>query len=444
MVRSLPALACFGLALAMSGCGDSFALGGGGSGAGSVADDDDEDGGTDGGGDTRDGGEDTGGGGGDGEVEDCTIQNQTDFVFNTMYERYLWWEDIPAVDPSQYDDARSLAIDMRYTALDRWTNVADKGISNAWSMGGKYVGYGFSTRRENGNVRIAVVDPGSPAYDAGVVRGDKIVSINGMTVAELDAGGLWGEAYGPNEPGIAADYVFEDLGGTTYAATLIRDWVDITAVPVHATFDSPEGKIGYVHFTKFVDPARAELDAAFDSFVAAGVERLIVDLRYNGGGSLSMTRHLNNLALGAGAEGEVSYALRHNDMMAEEWDRTYLFENLANSLAPEKVVFITSGSTLSASEAVINGIVPFVDSAIVGSTTGGKPVGTKSYEFCEQLLKPIGFRIINGVGNADYYDGFAPDCDATDDLLTPLGDPTEAMLAVALSVAADQGCPVTP
>src|SRR5690606_6344826 len=119
-------------------------------------------------------------------------------------------------------------------------------------------------------------------------------------------------------------------------------------VPVHRVFESANGPVGYLVFSRFVVDARSELDAAFDTFTAAGVERLVIDLRYNGGGSLSMARHLNNLAAGARAEGEISYQLRHNEFMAEEYDRVYYFENLANSVNPEQVIFLTTGSTQSA------------------------------------------------------------------------------------------------
>lgn len=421
-------------------CSDAVGLAGGTGGSGESG----EEVGSNGSSGSSSGDEGSSGGGseGDGGEEDCSDAGQKQFVFEQMQSKYLWWDLMPEVDVADFDDARSLAVGMRYTQLDRWTRVKNKAIANAWTMEGKFIGYGFSTRRDaDDNVRISIVDANSPASAAGVFRGYKIISINGISKEELDDTGGWSSAYGPSEPGISADFVFEDLTGAQFSTTLTRDWIDSVSVPVHRIFDTPSGQVGYILFTKFVSDAREELDAAFDAFSAAGVRRLIIDLRYNGGGTLSMARHLNNLAAGARAEGEISYELRHNEFLAQDKDRTYLFENLPNSLDPVQVVFITTGSTQSASETVINGILPHTQVDLVGSPTAGKPVGTKNYEFCEQLLSPISFRMNNSNGDADYYDGFPVDCDVSDDLLHQLGDEDEGMLAAALALAVGGSCP---
>jgi hypothetical protein len=391
--------------------------------------------------------EESGEGGEDGSSDDagpddCSLESQRQFVFDSMYDHYLWSELIPDVVLEDYETAADLALAMRYPTLDIWTRVKDKGIANAWVMEGKFIGYGFSTRRDaDDNVRLSFIDPNSPASAEGLERGWIIKSINGMTKAELDEAGTWSEAFGPSEPGVSADYVFETLAGEEVALTLTRDWIDSITVPVHGIYDTDAGPVGYLLFTKFVDDAAPELEAAFASFTDAGVERLIIDFRYNGGGSLSMTRHLNNLTLGKRVEGEVSYTLTHNPMMAEEFDRIYYFEDLAQSMDLSKIVFITTGSTKSASEAVINSLEPHTDVQLVGSQTAGKPVGTRNYEFCEQLLTPISFTIRNSVGNANYYDGMEVDCAADDDLLHAFGDAEEGMLSAALALASDAACP---
>lgn len=373
---------------------------------------------------------------------DCSLESQRQFVFDSMYEHYLWPDLIPEVVLEDYESASELAVAMRNPELDIWTRVKNKGTANAWTMEGKFIGYGFSTRRDaDDNVRLSFVDPNSPSSAEGMERGWIIKSINGLSKEELDEAGSWSANYGPSEPGIMADFVFENLAGEDVALTLTRDWIDSVTVPVSGIYDTAAGPVGYLLFTKFVDDAAPELEAAFDSFIAAGVERLIIDFRYNGGGSLSMTRHLNNLALGARAEGEISYTLTHNEAMAEEYDRVYYFENLAQSMNLVKVVFITTGSTKSASEAVINSLEPHSDVRLVGSQTAGKPVGTKNYEFCEQFLSPISFTIENSVGNTDYYGGMEVDCEAEDDLVHQFGASDEGMLIAALAIAAGEACP---
>lgn len=427
------------LAGTSAGCGDAIGLAGSGSGSGSGT----SEGGTAPTAEASSSGEDTGGGSGDGTLPaDCSDEGQKQFVFEQMQTKYLWWDMMPTVDTNDFTTAKTLAVGMRYTGLDVWTRVNNKSTSNAWTMEGKFIGYGFGTRRDpDDNVRLSLIDANSPASAAGLFRGYKIISVNGVTKEELDATGGWGAEYGANDPGVSADFVFEDLSGQEFSTTLTRDWITSVSVPNHRIFDTPAGKVGYVNFLRFVSPAAAELDLAFDTFADAGVRRLIVDMRYNGGGSLGITRHLNNLIAGARAEGEISYQLSHNEHMAADWDRIYLFENLANSIDPLSVVFITTGSTKSASETVINGIVPHTEVTLVGSRTAGKPVGTKNYEFCEQFLTPISFRMNNSEGTADYFDGFAADCEVPDDLLHQFGDPDEGMLAAALAISSGQSCP---
>lgn len=390
------------------------------------------------------GSETTTGGVGDGPEmpDECSIEAQLQFVADGMSYYYLWKDMVPDVNVEDYEDPKDLVVAMRYPELDIWSSVKDKGLTNAWSMEGKFIGYGFSTRRDaDDNVRLSIVEPNSPSSAAGLERGWIIKSVNGVSKEELDANGSWGDEFGPSEPGVMADFVFEDLEGIEHAATLTRDWIDSITVPVHGVYETPNGPVGYLLFTRFVDDAAPELEEAFGEFIAADVKRVIIDFRYNGGGSLSMTRYINNLTLGKRATGEVSYQLRHNENLAEEFDRTYLFEDLEFSMDLDQVIFLTTGTTKSASEAVINGLVPHTDVQLVGSRTAGKPVGTKNYEFCEQYLSPITFTLENSVGNSNYYEGFPADCEVEDDLLHAFGDPEEGMLAAALALAGGQGCP---
>jgi C-terminal processing protease CtpA/Prc len=108
--------------------------------------------------------------------------------------------------------------------------------------------------------------------------------------------------------------------------------------------------------------------------------------------------------------------------------------------AVDHVVFITTGSSLSASELLINAVVPHVPVSIVGDTTGGKPVGSKHFDFCDRVAAPITFRLVNAEGRGDYFDGLPPTCTAPDDLQRPLGDVAEASLATALHLLATGQC----
>jgi C-terminal processing protease CtpA/Prc len=101
---------------------------------------------------------------------------------------------------------------------------------------------------------------------------------------------------------------------------------------------------------------------------------------------------------------------------------------------------IATGASASASELIVNALRPFIPVVLVGETTFGKPVGQYGIEFCDKVLAPVSFTLRNARGEGDYFGGFAPDCPAADDVAHDLGDPNEASLAVALTVARTGSC----
>jgi C-terminal processing protease CtpA/Prc len=371
----------------------------------------------------------------------CEQQDQNEWVYWLMQNYYLWNDEVPELDPGPYETSSDLVKDLR-GELDRWSRVSEKSTSDAFFKEGKFLGLGYKTsRNEDGELLITFIHGGSPAEEAGMKRGDRLDGLNGFSVAELDELSAWGDVTGPNEPGVPVKIEFSTPGiEGSEEAILVKSWIDIVTVPDVRVFDTSAGKIGYVNFMTFVQPSFGELDAAFDEFQADGIRSVVVDMRYNGGGLLSVAKHLASLLVGSENEGLVAYAVEYNELLETE-NRVYRLDELDNSLELEHVVFITTGRTLSASELVINMLRPYVEVHIIGEETGGKPVGSHSYDFCEQVIFPISFRLVNSTGNADYFEGLAPDCLAEDDLQHELGDPSEKSLFTALHVIAEGECP---
>ncbi len=373
--------------------------------------------------------------------DDCSIEAQNQFVVDIMSEFYLWHEDVPeGVDIGEYDDPSDLVKVLR-AENDRWTRISDLATSDALFMQGKFVGLGYKTQRmEDDSIRISFVSDNSPASMAGILRGDEIVGAGGYTVAELDEQGLWGEVYGDNDPGVTVDLEIEHLlSGETVVHTVTKDWIDIVSLPTVEVFEADGEVVGYFVMDKFVATTKAELDTAFAEFKAAGATQLIIDLRYNGGGLISVAERTVDLALGAGHAGEEAYRFEFNDNLADE-NRSATISDLESSMDFDTIVVLVSGRTLSASELVINALFPYAEVTLIGSDTGGKPVGSRGFEFCEKKLYPITFRLVNAAGASDYFDGLSADCLAQDDVLHQLGDPEEDMLAAALGYLDAGGC----
>lgn len=378
-----------------------------------------------------------------GGPRDCSITEQNAFMYTLMQEAYLWNEFVPDdVDPAAYASPSELVTDIRYDELDRWSRVSDLVTSDALFNEGMVVGMGFRTRRDPADaVVLGFVDPLSPAGQAGLQRGDVLVGVGSLTAAQLDADDGWGDAFGESEPGITVDLQVQSAGEEPRTVSVTKDWYPLVTVPYAQVLQRGETPVGYVFFTTFVEPSIDELSVAFAEFAEAGVREVIVDFRYNGGGRLSAARHLMNLLVGGQASGQVAYRTEYAPQLSSE-DRDRDLARQSSSLdALDHVVFINTGSTASASELVINAVRPYARVSVVGSRSAGKPVGSAQWTFCDKAAHPITFRLLNAEREGDYFNGIEVDCEASDGLDAPLGDPNEAAIAAALALLGGESCP---
>lgn len=370
----------------------------------------------------------------------CEVPDQNEWVYGLMQQAYLFADDLEAIDPAEYESPHAMVSDLRVEP-DRWSRVSDRGRTNALFEEGKFIGLGFRTRRDaDGRVVVADVNADSPASAEAIRRGDVIRTISGLTTEEIDDQSRWSEIYGENIPGVSVDLEVERANGSRDPVTLTKDWIAIETVPNHIVLDVDGRPVGYLLFATFVDTAPAALDEAFANFRREGVREVVVDVRYNGGGLISVARHFMHLLVGGVAAGRTAYMVRYNAAFADENDERELMR-LDHSLpAVDHVVFITTGSSLSATELLINAVSSHAPVSIVGGTTGGKPVGSRHFAFCDSVAAPLTFRLLNADGEGDYYDGLRADCPASDDLSHPLGDPDEGSLAVALHLLRTGQC----
>jgi len=379
-----------------------------------------------------------------GDPRSCEVADQNEWVYGLMQDAYLWAPDLPEIDPLEYESANATMAALRVDP-DRWSRVGDKAKTAKLFEEGKIIGLGFRTRRNaDGGLTVSWVSAGSSALAAGMKRGDRMETIGGFTIAQIDADDRWDDVYGTDEPGVTVAVEFTRKGEAPQRATLVKEWLDIETVPVHEVFDIGGDAVGYLMFNSFVDTAPEPLDAVFEGFVEAGVDRVIVDLRYNGGGRIAVARQLVDLLVGDIADGETNYEVAYGPGLDDQ-DTARSVSRLDGSIrAPREVVFITTGSTLSASELVINAVRPHVPIKIVGDTTGGKPVGSHQWEFCDKVAQPITFRLLNAEGVGDYFDGIVADCIEGDDLEHDVGDVREGALAHALHLISTGECQPPP
>jgi carboxyl-terminal processing protease len=371
----------------------------------------------------------------------CTTIGQVTFVRDTLQNIYYWYKDLADPDPASFGSPEAYLDAVRYRPLDTtFSYITSKASSDAFFSESQFIGFGLSYKQTAElALRIAQVFPGSSAAEAGLDRGDELLTIGGKTVAELIQSGEIATSFGPDQVGVTVDVSWRDLEGRERSATLTKRVVTIPTVSQTAVLDAGALRVGYVHLRNFVTPSVAALDSAFTGLGAAGVTDLVLDLRYNGGGLVSVAQHLAGLIGGPSLSGQVFIQFVHNDKNTSR-NSALRFESLPPALGVPRLVVIATHASASASEAMINGLRPYMDVRVVGDTTYGKPVGQYGFDFCDKVLYPVSFLVTNARGEADYFGGIPADCAAADDLDHPLASGNEASLAEALYVLRTGHC----
>jgi C-terminal processing protease CtpA/Prc len=371
----------------------------------------------------------------------CSALGQVTYVRDALQGYYYWYRELPNPDPAGFASPEAYLDAVRYRALDSaFSYITPKAVSDAFYSESQYIGFGFSTTQTGElELRVSEAYPDGPAAAAGFERGHYLVSVGGRTVEDLIRTGQLGAALGPAQLGFTTEIAWRAASGPLRSAILTKRLVTIPTVSQTAVLQSGGARVGYVHLRNFVTPSTDALNAAFRQLADEGASELVLDLRYNGGGLLSVAQHLGGLIGGPALEGQVFVQLTHNDKQSGR-NTVYRFESKPQALGVGRLVVIATRASASASESIINGLRAWMDVKVVGDRTYGKPVGQYGFEFCEKLLYPVAFLVTNARGQADYFSGIPADCSAADDLDHALADSREAALAEALHVVRNGRC----
>ncbi|NYF32986.1 MULTISPECIES: S41 family peptidase [Sphingopyxis] len=395
----------------------------------------------------------------------CALASRQSFAKAVIDEWYLFPGDVASgVNPGSYSDVQSyidaLVAPARALNKDRFfTYITSIAEENAFFSSGSSAGFGVLMAYDAAGQRVVIAEAyeGAPAFAAGIDRGTAIVGIgtnsgNVRSVASIVAAeGTAGlaDALGPNDPGVSRVLRITDAAGTRDVTVAKADYsLDPVSDRYGAKVITEGGRsYGYLNLRSFISSADGQLTNAFADFRAQGVTDIIIDFRYNGGGLVSTANLMGDL-MGAGRAGQLFSQTRFRSSKSSE-DDEHRFAPVAQSIAPTRIAFIGTGSTASASELVINSMLPYLgaDMTLVGSNTYGKPVGQIALDKaeCDDRMRVVAFATGNAAGQSDYYDGLAPkianSCAANDDLTLPLGDPREASIRAAIDFLAGNACP---
>lgn len=369
-------------------------------------------------------------------VVTVTPEQARDSLYFLMKEVYYWYNFMPTVTRENYSDPYSLLDAMMYKTLDRWSFVADYDEFNA-EMQGTFVGHGFRIGLDENDVaRIAMIYKNSQLYFLGVRRGWIVKKINGTDIAPILISGdgtTYSNLIGPSTAGITNTFLFQKPDGSETTISATKSSFTINSVLLYDTILLSTGDVtGHLVFESFVEVSEGELETAFSYFKTKGAKELILDLRYNSGGYLYIAQELASYIAGNGYTSTNFGTLQYNDKY-QSANRSYKFITTNYPLALSRIVVITTRSTASASEVVMNSLKPFTTIVSIGDTTNGKPVGMNAFPCAKKyIFSPITFKIINSLSQGDYFDGFAPQIIATDDITHDFDDNNEKCLKEAI------------
>lgn len=398
-----------------------------------------------------------------------TTVDEKRWVRGWIDETYLWFDEVPTTLASK-DYATPIAwfsvlktpkLTASGRAKDRFHFTQDTVAYRALSQGGVDVGYGlelaFLSAAPPRDVRVAYTEPNSPAAQAGIVRGTRLVEIDGIDVANGTDTTKLNAGLAPAREGEAHSFKLRAPDGTE--STLSLAAARVTRAPVQnvKTIATASGPVGYLQFNDHLATAEAALIAAVNQLQGAGIVDLVIDMRYNGGGLLDVASELAAMVSSAGTtSGAVFERLvfnSKNPFRLAPAQTTLPFHATSRGfstpagqalprLGLSRVTVLAGPDTCSASESVINSLRGVgVTVNLVGGATCGKPYGFLPQDNCGTTYFAIQFQGVNNQGFGDYGDGFAPTCAVADDFDHALGDPAEARLAAALTFRSTGACP---
>lgn len=353
---------------------------------------------------------------------DCSVGAVNEWAYRNMQDYYLFADSVPVVDPLSYATTSELVRDVRLQSLDPFSDVSDAAARQAFFSEGRTFGFGFSLANDDdNNARIIRVSDDAPFGRAGIRRGDILVGINGELWTDIDNTRFF-ELVGDRDNPIPSTWQF--IRGDTGAAeefTLTASEYTINTVLHDFIYTHPDftGSIGYLAFDGFLGISEAELDVAISRLAEGGVTELVLDLRYNGGGLISVANRLASQIGGPDLDGNLLAVYEFNDTYTAQ-NFPLIMSAATPTLDLDRVVVLTTDNTASSSELLINGLRPFMEVVLVGEATTGKPFISQPKEFCGIALSAMAAQGVNANG-VSAAGSIAADCFAADDITRDFG-----------------------
>lgn len=375
-----------------------------------------------------------------------------DFVWKGMNAAYLYKQEIFDLSNNRFDSSDEYAnylnnfespeilfesLIYERESIDKFSVIVDNYIELEQFFNGSSVSngmeYGLSYIPNSSNEIfgfVRYVHPGSNADINNIKRGDIFRGINNTLLNINNYSGLLSQDVYIVNFANYNNFNTENINDDTI--DLINVNIELSKQPLNKNpvyhyniINSSDKKIGYLMYNQFVSNYDSYIETIFSEFKSKSVDELILDLRYNPGGSVNSAIFLSSLITGQ-FQNEIFSTEEWNPDIQNYWlnnDPEYLinrFISSENSLNMSKLYILTTKSSASASELVINCLKPYINIIQIGTTTYGKYQASvtiyDSEDFSNQnintshnyALQPLVLKILNANGESDYFNGISP------------------------------------
>lgn len=421
------------------------------------------------------------------DQDDVAVPNNlaiNDFIWKGLNLYYLWQADVPNLSDNKfatqkdlnnflsgYPKPENLFESLLYKpeslfpaseAVDRFSWIVDDYLELEGQLQGTTNNNGIEfglSRKSTGSSEIfgwvRYVIPNSDASTKNIKRGDVFYGVNGT---QLTINNYQALLFGSNNDYTLnlADIIGGIITPNGKTVALTKTVLNENPILVNKVIISGSHKIGYLMYNGFYANYDNQLNDAFGTLKTQGITDLVLDLRYNGGGSIQTATRLASMITGA-FTGQVfakeqwnakieSYFAANDPESLKNLFVNKIETTPINSINMTKVYILTSGATASASELVINGLKPYITVVQIGDITTGKNVGSvtlyDSPTFGKEnrnpdhryAMQPLVLKIVNSVGFGDYQSGLVPTFELKETISTldVLGSSTEPLLKLAI------------
>ena len=367
-----------------------------------------------------------------GEGEQTFTQQEKEFVHTLFLTEYLWADQVTSnIDYSAFSSPQSLVNELRVTPPDKWSfSMTAQEYDNFVNQKTEGFGFGYTD-----NFIVFLVRIDSPVYGK-LFRGDQIIQIDGEEVTK--------SLIKSSSTQLNKISIFTVLRNNQFIEVSLKPKEYTFKVVQSKVLTQDSKKIGYLRYDSFTGTSVAEFEKAFTTFKNTNIDELVIDLRYNGGGSVAVASTLLENITNA-YPGQRQGYLDWNDNYKNRNESFYFTDEPdANDLNMKRVFFLVTKGSASASELVISALKPYLGETniiTIGTNTHGKNVGMSGKTYGSNYYFIINFFVRNNANQTTSFEGIIPTCSAIDDISHSMGDTNETILSTALYYIQNNKCP---